>query len=308
MYLDSLIKSECCGCGACVQACAIGCISMEKDDEGFLFPVIRKEQCVNCEKCKTVCPMDKKPEGTITTAWAGIHKNKNTAEKSASGGAFFAIAEKLVENGYAFFGACWDENNSVIIDSAGTLEECERFRKSKYLQADTNGCFKRVKELLDSGKKVVFSGLPCQVAALKTFLGGDNDNLLCVDIICHGVPNQEMFDCEISYLENKYSDKVLTYEFRNKRKIKGEINSRSCCITFKSGKEILCAIDDDPYLKAYYTKLIYRISCGRCPFAQEKRYGDITLGDAWNVEQIYSDFNPVEGVSLVLTSTKKVRK
>ncbi len=306
-YLITGNKLECCGCRACVEMCPQQCIVMKEDEETFLYPVINNELCTNCGLCSKVCPESDNSIKSVDSeqlVYVAINKDDGTVIKSSSGGAFSAIIESLEED-YVFFGVSYDENLKVKHDSANTKEEYKKFLKSKYVQSDTNGCFKMVKNLMDSGKNVLFSGTPCQVAALKKVLGNkEYDNLILIDLVCHGVPSQKMFDMHLAALNNKKRS-CIGYVFRNKKKFRGFYNSRSAEVVYSDGTSEIVSTDKDAFLYAYYTRLNYRPICGVCKYANTDRISDITLGDAWGIEEKYPELNSLKGVSLVIANTQK---
>lgn len=294
--------SACTGCGLCMEVCPMHCIQMQKDKELFMYPVCDETICIDCQRCKNVCPSNGTSYNSPLTIKVGVHK-PSEVKLSASGGAFWALCQILIPQGYVVVGAAWDDNFHVVHKIAYSLEEAQSFRKSKYVASNTNGVFQQVRTLIKEGRKVLFTGTPCQVAACKNFVG-DNENLLLVDLICHGVPNQDIFDKEVSYLESKHGGKLQSFSFKQKEPVYGIVNCRSAEYTINN-KTYRVVPKDDPYLRGYYSRLFYRPSCGNCHYTQLARVGDITIGDAWDVEKIYGDLNSLNGVSLVLFNTPK---
>lgn len=299
---------ECCGCGACADICPKHAISMKQDKETFLFPVIDKNRCVDCGLCEKTCPISFSHFQDVNNvkSYVGTNKLKDVIYDSSSGGAFTAIYQTYIKLGYVVYGACYDENLRVVHQRAETEDECEKFRKSKYVQSNTIGCFKKVYDDLRSGKKVCFSGVSCQCAALLSYLEASNiskKNLITINILCHGVPSQTMFD---NYLE-EYRDKPVVYQFRykNKKNAKERINSRTAYVEFSSGKNDVISLEDDPFLRGYYKRLFYRRSCAVCRFACQERIADFTIADAWGIEKIKPELRPIEGISLILFNTEQ---
>lgn len=295
-------KSECTGCRACVEICPKHCITMVADEEHFVYPVIDESICIDCHRCEKVCPLKECEFNEIQTAEVGVH-SKEEVFRSASGGAFWALCQILIPLGYAVAGVKWTDNFHVVHDIAYTLYDAQSFRKSKYVMPDTNGIFLKIKNLLQKGEKVMFTGSPCQVAACKKIIGS-HENLLLVDLVCHGAPNQDVFNKYIEYLEKKHCGNLELFEFRQKTPINGVVNSRSARYII-NGHEWIVGINNDPFLKGYYSRLFYRPSCATCHFASPHRVGDITIADAWGCNAIYPDLNDLTGASLILYNSSK---
>lgn len=188
--IDIKEKKECCGCNACAQRCPKSCITMREDSEGFLYPEVDKEICIDCGICEKVCPVmyqgnKRKP----LAVYAVKHKNNEIRLSSSSGGVFTALAESVIDEGGVVFGAKFDDNWCVVHSYSETKEGLAAFRGSKYLQSRIGDSFKKVECFLKANRKVLFSGTPCQIAGLKRFLRKEYDNLLTVDFVCHGVPS-----------------------------------------------------------------------------------------------------------------------
>lgn len=313
MYNDYLLtknKSNCYGCRACEEACPKNCINMREDEETFLYPVVDIEKCINCNLCHKVCPANTKimaSDSSEKNAVAFVHKDENVVFNSSSGGAFTAILENVVDENTVVFGVSYDENLQVKHDFALSLEDTVKFRKSKYVQSNTNGCFKKAKEFLNLGKKVVFTGTPCQIAALKNYLGNINyENLFCIDLVCHGVPSQRLFDMHVSEISRL--KKVVEFNFRYKKiSQNGMCNSRTAEIKREDNSVVIAEIRNDAFLKAYYSRLIYRPSCRECKYASPNRVSDMTIADAWGIEKKYSELNALAGCSLIISNNEKGR-
>ena len=305
MYLVTNEKTECCGCRACSEICPRACISFIDDEEGFSYPHIDTIQCIKCHLCEKVCPIyynnfNEEPDGCV---YVGKHNSENVIFNSSSGGAFTAIYEELLKENFIVYGAKFDENLKVIHSAADNVEGCAEFRKSKYILGDTNGCFSKISKDLSTGKKILFTGTPCQCAALVSFLNIKNiskENLILIDILCHGGPNQSLFDIYLQELSWKYNSKVIDFIFRNKKEIDGKVNSRSVEVKFLNGKSVLLNTKRCAFLKGYHSRLFYRSSCSQCRFAKTQRVSDMTIADAWGVEKIYPELVSLKGVSLCL--------
>ena len=188
--IKSTNKKLCTGCAACYSICPVRCISMQEDSEGFLYPVVEKDKCTSCKKCETVCPaIVQRNERKPLYVYAAKNLNEEIRRQSSSGGIFTLIAESIIQEGGVVFGARFNENWEVVHDYTETIEGLAAFRGSKYVQSRIGNTYLSAKDFLLAGRKVLFSGTPCQIAGLKAFLQDDYDNLLTVDLVCHGVPS-----------------------------------------------------------------------------------------------------------------------
>lgn len=275
---------------------------MEKDGEGFLYPVVDDAVCVECGLCIKHCPiMTDAPRCSEPKVYAAKYKDKETAFKSTSGGLFVPIAKDILSNGGVVFGCAYDENLVAKHIAVENENELYRLQSSKYVQSDTREIYEQVKNLLKSGRKVLFSGTGCQVAGLRTFLSKDYDNLLTVDIVCHGVPSPELFKNYIGYMGKKLGGSLTSYNFRNKEK-------RGWDLYYKAENAKKSKSDYgffDPYYNAFLRCKTYRESCYECKFANKNRVGDITLADYWGIQKFHPEFFDENGVSLVLVNTEK---
>lgn len=213
-------KKECCGCGACQQICPKKCIIMEEDLDGFLYPTINTEKCVNCKVCQKVCPILKKKQTETkctSIAYAAYCNDALVRANSSSGGVFTLLALKVLEQGGVVFGAAMTEDGTRVHHiSINSPENIELLQGSKYVQSQIGNCFKEAKNYLDCGQKVLFSGTPCEIEGLKSFLRKEYSNLVCVDVICHGCPSPNVWKKYIADIKSKVSFKVEKISFRNK--------------------------------------------------------------------------------------------
>lgn len=301
------INNELCtGCGACASICSPKAIEMVDDERGFVYPKINELQCVNCGMCDKVCYLDKdfflRNEDCIESYFGRIKDSKILFE-SSSGGAFTAISSYYVDNNYYIFGARYDKNLKVYHDFVTNKEDLKFLRKSKYVQSDMSGCFEEIYNILNNGGRVLFSGVSCQIVALKAYLKAkkcDDINLVTLNVLCHGVPSQALFD---KYIKEKG---IIKYQFRNKKiNNKNMINTRTALITYDNGKQKIRNKNTDAFLRGYYSRLFYRDSCYNCQFSRKERISDFTILDAWHIERIKHEINPVEGYSIILFNTKK---
>ena len=254
--------------------------------------------------CKTVCPIQNKfePVKFEQKAYALKHTNEKERKTSSSGGAFIEIAKLTVNNGGSVYGAAFDENFKVKHIRATTIQELERLKTSKYLQSNVNSVFKSVKQDLEAGKAVLFSGTSCQVEGLRKYLKKPYSNLLCIDIVCHGVPSPKVFEDYIAYLEKKYKSKVVSVNFRGKA-IKNRV--QDMLIHFENGKIYSSIAPLDSYYSFFFKNFDLRECCYSCKFSCPDRTGDISLADFWGLEKKYPQFQDFKGVSLTLVNTEK---
>lgn len=315
-----LIRSStnCCGCSACVDICPKNAIKMERDKQGFLFPTINQEVCVECGQCLKVCHFDMSKLKDLfhpIEVYAATSVDRDAVMHSASGGVFYSIANAIMKQKGVVVGCAYNKEGrtlSVKHIVAHDLQDLKRLQGSKYVQSETEGIYKKVKELAQQNYPVLFSGTPCQVAACRSFLGNDFENVFYVDVICHGVPSQELFKEYIAYLEKKRHIEIEEVLFRDKSKgweLAGSIiyqkNGKKYKKYFKTGSSAYYAL----FLRAQ----TYRESCYECPYAQEKRCGDITLGDYWGVEKTHPEYlnsnggklNINAGISCIMVNTQK---
>ncbi len=309
--IDRLTKEECCGCNACGDACPKGSISFSKDEEGFLYPHIDKASCIECNLCEKVCPVInidslKKNDYEKPKCYAAVHKNLQVRFDSTSGGAFSAFAKKAYQEKAYVGGAVWNEDWSVSQYISNNKKDIERLRSSKYIQSNAIGFYKEVKELLKAGEKVVVCGTPCQMAALRSFLGKPYDNLLILDFVCMYVNSPKIWDAYIKGLEEKHHSKVVYIKDKNK-----EIGWRTLCtkIVFENGDVIYETKDKNAFRRCYMGMgIAARPACHNCKFKGFPRIADATLADFWGVEKyLPKEYDNNLGTSMVLLNSEKGR-
>lgn len=292
----------CCGCVACAIRCPTKAISMQMDDEGFLYPVISKEDCISCKRCISVCPLKGnkvRKDGTQTLAYGVKHKQDNIRMLSRSGGAFTALSDIILSKGGVVYGAAWEEGlRKVIHRRVTTQEERNQLRGSKYLSSDISGCYLHLRTDLEAGRLVLFTGTGCQIAAVASFLGKEYQNLYLCDIICHGVPSTIIFEEYQKFLDELFEDRIEKYQFRDKEAFGWKANIESFQINEKKRYSNL-------FSKVYQTDCIQRPYCYECQYASLDRCSDITIGDFWGIDTVMKNFKDNKGTSLVLVHTKK---
>lgn len=290
-------KKQCCGCTACRNVCPVSAISFEEDKEGFLYPAINKEICIECGKCIEVCPFkDYKKQQFETKVYAVKHKDENVLYSSSSGGAFTAISDYILKNGGVIYGASFDEDMKVVHTRAEDAEQRNRMRGSKYVQSYCGGCFELVKRDLEEGKTVLFTGTPCLCAGLDNYLNKEYPNLFLCDIVCHGVPSPRVFQDYILLLRKRY--KNIEINFRAK-------NNGWKTLTLKINNELYISSNKSPYYTLFLNNLILRPSCYNCKFSNFDRLSDVTIADFWGIEKCKPHMDDNKGVSLVLVNSEK---
>lgn len=294
---------KCMGCLACVNACPKQCISIGEDKDGFIQPLVDDSVCIGCNKCVKVCPANgqlqlKDPVKVL----AGQICNEKLAMKSTSGGLFQALAKKILRAGGIVCAARQFDDcdlHHVIVKNERELESC---LKSKYYQSNVGHTYSEIKTYLREGTKVLFCGTPCQVAGLMSFLGKAYDNLITCDLICHGVPSKKVVRRYISDKEKQYGAKMTEILFRDKSL---GWDKMRVTVSFENGKKYSRIASYDTFYFGFFRGLYYRKCCYECPFAQEKRIADLSLGDFWGIEYTESNMKPEKGISLVLVNTPK---
>lgn len=298
----------CTGCHACENICKLNAIEMEYDVEGFLYPKIDNRKCVDCGLCKTVCPVSNKKEmksAYIPNGYAAWHRDDTKRMKGSSGGAFGAFAEYIINNNGVVFGAAFDKNYHVSHIMVDCLADLDNLYGSKYVQSELGDIFKIVKKCLIEKRMVLFSGTPCQVAGLQSYLKEEYDNLYTVDIICHGVPAPRIWDRFVEEKKNEYSSEIEKISFRDKRDGWKEFGTS---IRFVDGREYYVPHYWETYMKGFLLNMFLRPSCSNCQFKTTKRNCDITLADFWGIENTNPELFNDKGVSLVICQSEKGRE
>lgn len=298
-------KADCCGCTACASICPKDAITMEPDTLGFNYPKVDLSKCINCGLCENVCAFNDNYDKSLNLKepeiYAARHKDMHEIETSRSGAAFIAISDYILENGGIVYGVGYKDHFRVAHKRATTKEERNEFKGSKYVQSDLDGIFRQVKEDLKQGHTVLFSGTPCQTAGLNSYIGKKlRENLVLVDIVCHGVPSPYIWRDYLVYIEKKYKKEVVKVNFRDKSRIgwSGHIES----FVFDNGKKI----ESRNYTDLFQQNIMLRQSCSICHFANYIRPSDFTIGDYWGWEKISKDFNSDnKGCSLLFINTIK---
>lgn len=321
-------KKNCCGCWACVQRCPQRCITMREDEEGFLYPQVDTKSCIDCGLCEKVCPVVNQ---TDTREPLSVTAARNCDEKirsqSSSGGVFTLLAEKVIKEGGVVFGARFSDHWKVIHDSATTVEGIAVFRGSKYVQSSIGDCFIKTEELLKQGRRVLFSGTPCQIAGLKRFLQREYNNLITIDVICHGIPSPGVWQKYLNEETGRQINKERFVHFRPFQKEKFRIISisfrdkstgwkqYSFSFTLKTNKceenFVICyrkAHKENTFMRGFEADLYLRPSCHQCPTKELKSGSDITIGDFWGIEHVMPQFDDDRGLCCLIINTERGQK
>lgn len=294
----------CSGCHTCYSVCPNQAIKMVSNDEGFLYPQIDDELCVKCGLCEKKCPvlnpLIKDYEKTF--AYAVINNNEEIRLQSSSGGVFTSLAENVIRQDGIVFGAKFDSDFNVIHRFTDSIEGLADFRGSKYVQSTIGDSYKYCKKFLDEGRQVLFSGTPCQIAGLKSFLGKNYDNLLCVDFICHGVPSYSLFSAYKQFVERKNCKRLKAIFFRDKTNGWADYGVKEI---FEDNITTIVPHNRHPYMNLYLGNNCYRESCYDCKFKGNKYFSDITIADFWGVKNYLPEYYDNKGTSLLFCNTEK---
>ena len=269
-------KNRCTGCSACLNSCPKKCITMKEDEYGVLIPYIDEDKCINCNICRKVCPenneIDLKEPLKVYAAWSLDEKIR---KKSSSGGIAWEMYKYIIEHGGIAVGTKFDNEMNLSHQIATNMNELEGFRGSKYIQSSIGTIFTQIKPYVEQNKNVIFIGTPCQVNGLESFFKNKEiENIINVDLICHGVPPVKYLKEYLKYL--KLNNKIDNITFR------GENNWHFT--GYKKGKIIYKKHNkEDFFYKSFLNGLFYRENCYKCRYARKERVGDITIGDFWGL-------------------------
>ena len=316
--IDICEKDKCTGCGACMNVCAHNAISLtEQGVCGYIYPEIDQDKCIDCGLCVKTCPANTPVKlNAPLKAFAAISKDHHDLMTSASGGASSVLVNSVLNKNGIVYGCVQRNYKNISHERIDKIEDAHLLKGSKYVQSYIGYIYRDVKEDLKAGKIVLFTGTPCQIAGLKSYLKKDYDNLLLVDLVCHGVPSQKLLEEDVEYLLRDYpnADKEkIRVEFRRKKNSPGMferdwgkyisygvfLEMGGSAFRLKKKQEFL----RDNYITAFMAETILRDNCYKCPYAQSKRCGDITIADFWGIN--HAPFQTNQGISLLLPSTPK---
>lgn len=290
-------KEDCCACGACLNICPKQAIRMELDKYGFIYPVIDIAKCIGCGVCKKVCRYKKLKFDTLPLLVSVAQAERDVLKKSASGGVFASIAQKVIVNGGKVYGVALKYENEKLVAKHIGIDTCDKLSElqgSKYLQSNIGYVYSSIRSELNNNKIILFSGTPCQVAGLRGFLGKKYENLFCIDIICHGVSSNAFFQSYIECLEKKYNDKIIDFKFRDKSAGWGLMANAYTA----NGKNISIKSEDSSYYEFFLKSYTYRSNCYSCRYANGYRTGDITIGDYWGIWEEHPSLLSTNGGSI----------
>ncbi len=299
-------KEECCGCQACGDICPKGAISFKTDEEGIWYPEVNQDTCIDCHLCERVCPIINKvgrPDNSIDPK-TFILQAPNPVDrlKSASGGAYTLLINEVFNRGGYVAGHIWNDKASVKGFISCKPEDLDILRGTKYLQSDVEGIYKVVKQLLNEGKFVLFSGCPCQTAAMRSFLKKDYDNLLMTDFVCMGIDSPLAFRKYIESLENHHNAKMVFFKAKSKEVGWRYLTNKA---QFDNNRSYFGIIDVDANLKATFLNILVRPSCYECKFKGFPRNSDMTIGDYWRNTAEYDSLDDNTGTSYIMLHNKK---
>ncbi len=300
--IEIINKEDCTGCFACYNVCPQHCIDMVNDNEGFKYPKVNMQLCNNCGLCEKVCPiLNNFRVENNPIAYACYNYDEKIRLASSSGGVFTLVAEQVLKNEGVVFGAGFDEEFLVTHDIVETKENLGNIRGSKYVQSEIGDTYKQAKDSVKQGRQVLFTGTPCQISGLKSYLGHDYDNLFSMDIICHGVPSPKVWEKYILFREKIAGVPARRIAFR--RKDEGW-KRYSVSFLFKNDTEYRKSFDRDLYMQAFLKNFCLRPSCYNCKFKGLNRQSDITLADFWGIQNILPEMDDDKGTSLIFINSK----
>lgn len=303
-YLNIIEFNKCTGCGACQNICPASAISMKEDKYGYLYPIIDKTKCTNCGLCKKACPIlnDIKGNNNKSPECFAVMAPDNIRSKSSSGGMFTLLAQYVLNNNGYVCGAAYEKDFSVHHIIINNIKDLDKLRGSKYIFGTTDDCYSKIKQLLNDDKLVLFTGCPCQIAGLKGFLRKDYNNLITMELLCHGAPSYKVFR---KYLDENFDfEKIKKINFRDKK-----VKWRSDYLTIEFDNNEIKRLNKSEcsYEAGFHAGLFNRSSCAPCHFARLPRLADFTVADWWGINKFAPEMNDTKGTSLVLINNKHAK-
>lgn len=296
-------RDQCCGCMACADACPNNAVAVKTDPEGFWYPEIKQELCVDCGRCQAVCPLAPGEAGKAPLRYIAAQAKDPALRKASTSGAVFPVlAQAVLNQGGVVYGTGFDGSMQVVYQRAASRGELDRLMQTKYVQSQTAGIFRRVREDLQDGRQILFVGTPCQAEALRRFLGREYPALIIADLICYGVPSPGVWARYMAYLEQEYRGTLTQFQFRDKR---GRDNGHTVSFRIGEREYVEEEYGSDPFLALYFSNYIIRPSCHACPFTTVERCSDITMGDFWEIEKAAPQLDDGMGTSLVMLRSER---
>lgn len=302
-------KKDCCGCSACYNICPTDAIEMIADEEGFLYPLIDQDLCIDCYECRDVCPYIQEghfKEESEPDFYVAKHKDVSVLKKSTSGGAFTSISDIILSQGGVVYGVDFDDDFKVLHKRTESIEGRNRMRISKYVQSDLGTIFQEIKRDIENEKNVLFTGTPCQNAGLRGYMGGStySENLYLCDLICHSIPSPLVWEDYKRLLEKEHGGILTDIHFRSKIIDWTRENSNKSFLYKTSSSDE--TYNDERYYQLFFgLKTITRPACANCKFTDIHRASDITIADYWGIEKYAPEWMDTMGVSVLLINTKK---
>lgn len=299
------IEKKCTGCTACYNSCTPDAITMECDEEGFLYPRIDKERCIECGICENTCPIlkDHKRKYLNPIVYAGWNKDEQVRINSTSGGVFSALAEEILERDGVVVGAYYDEDFTVKHGMIEKIEDIPTLRQSKYTQSKLDNIFKDIKKRLDDKQLVLFCGTPCQSAGLQNYLKKSYNELFCCDFICRGVTSPKVYKKFLRDIAEKQETRVKKVQFKNKDYGWNQFSTK---LIFENDTTYQKDRYEDYYMRGYLKHNLYlRPSCHECEFKKLPRVSDVSLGDFWGVGNYGKHLDNDCGTSVILVNSEK---
>ena len=305
-----IVKDKCTGCGLCAVKCPAKCIEMKEDEEGFVFPKVDSEKCKHCSVCTTNCHVITPVacNGNNPVIFIAKTNNQEIYMKSASGGIATEIAKYIITEGGVAYGCVLDQRLITKHIRIDNIEDLQLIQSSKYTQSTIVSALTDIKRDIQDGKRVVFFGTPCQIAALKRMFNNAPEHLLLVDLVCHGVTNDFIFHSYIQSIEKKRKLKIMAYNYRDKTASR---DTRCETITVKKNEKIRRIVNnilDSPFYYGYLSGIISRKSCYSCPYKKSSHFSDVTLGDFWRADNYLPGIDNDLGYSKIIVNTQKGQK
>lgn len=294
----------CSGCGVCSEVCPKSCIVMEEDEEGFIYPKVDASLCIGCDACKRICHYNHLYTNDLTniSIYASQYENRSVLMKVSSGGVSFALMESIIDLGGVVYGAVECSVGDIRHKRCDNHRDLEQFCGSKYLQSDIRCVLAELKEDIKRQRKILFTGTPCQIAAVKAYVGSAYNDLYTCEVICHGVPSGKVYRKYIEEVEHKQGKKIVTVKNRNKDK---GWNTNQYAIEFEDGEIFKEESIKNNFHFGYLEGLYNRLSCSDCKYSSIPRIADITLGDFWLYNGCLKFYNENKGISLVVINSNK---